>query len=285
MVNVLTLAILSANTYNPKVNTFSKKFENIVTNDIKDGVLQHLPGDKLFWGIMTDAVPHVKTSSPFYAALYVYFVNREPKDAVIAFRGTDKHFINNYYVDFKTWRSDVVGGGLYDQIPAYQPRAHSFLIQAERYLREHLPSLRRTTLTGHSLGGSLAQLLVARGGFARQTVTFNAPGISHLPGVNPDFAPYIHNMNSRFGFLNKIGKVIGKIQYVDVKQGEFAAKQAFVDYHKLMSGDADNAEFNRLETNIGDDMFFSLLEQHSIKNIIAALREQQYSSVADEVFV
>jgi len=274
MINILELAKISGNTYGP--NLIKYKYGLVVkpthTQRIP-ALLQKNSKHPIIWGLMTDAAPSVKTTNSFFAGLYIKFVRGEAKEAVIAFRGTaDWH---NDAADLYSWVSDVLGHGFFDQTPIYQTKAKSFFIKAERYLREHFPHLPKPTLTGHSLGGALAQLLVAQSGYPRKTITFNAPGVGHIPGANPNKSAYIQNINSRYGFINKIGKVLGKIDYFNVPNDEQTAKAAFENYHNAQALETkaifDSFARAQMDTDklIAEaDMVESFHAQHKIANLI-----------------
>jgi len=65
-----------------------------------------------------------------------------------------------------------------------------------------------------------------------RSVVINSPGFGHLPGVKGNRGYGIHNINSRYGFINKIGSTIGKLELIDVPEKEQEAKEIFESFDK-----------------------------------------------------
>jgi uncharacterized repeat protein (TIGR03803 family) len=96
---------------------------------------------------------------------------------VLAFRGTvlDKSTLTNFFTTLKNLAADLSFGG---SVPS--PMLYAEMADAVRFLKlvEHDHPMAHITLTGHSLGGAVAQLLGEYSGLP--TYTFNAPGGAQL---------------------------------------------------------------------------------------------------------
>ena len=151
-----------------------------------------------------DVSPSLHPNNHFYAALYIKFLNGRAMNAVAAIRGTVFNDWTNDGEDILAWTSDSLGNGKHGAVPQpFTAMTHKFVWDVLRYNREHFPDLVSMTLTGHSLGGALAQLCLLTGAFVQRAVTFNAPGIGHL--VSSDFkekaSGKVYNINARYGVI------------------------------------------------------------------------------------
>jgi len=82
-----------------------------------------------------------------------------------------------------------------------------------------LPKKSPTFITGHSLGGGLAQLLAAQ--FTVRTVTFNAPGMAaqaNVPSRNADSYRHIHNVRANRDVVSLKGKHLGDVESVELNE-------------------------------------------------------------------
>lgn len=175
-----------------------------------------------------DDVPNQPTYSPgFYAALFIKFDHGRPTDAVVAIRGTDS--VKDGLVDGIAWFSDVVFASDEHVSPLYMSEAIRFFVSARQYLRRHFSDSVPLSLTGHSLGGAIAQLLVVQYGQPYFCVTFNAPGVGAMRGVNQDMGGYILNINTSYGVINKVGKSVpnSKTIWVSIQDKEQDSKKIF----------------------------------------------------------
>ena len=165
---------------------------------------------------------------PFYAAMYIKFRDGRPADAVVSIRGTVMQRFGNMEVDALSWWSDALSKGEHDTLPIYINHAWGFVIKCLKIARRYNLGLK---LTGHSLGGAIAQLICLTI-YNLRAVTFNAPGYGNMPGVYKDRAGAIHNINSRYGLINKVGLTLGEIYYIDVPNMAADAKQLIQRYQQ-----------------------------------------------------
>ena len=177
---------------------------------------------------MTDVDPNMVENNHFFARLYMKFNNHKATDAVVAVRGTLFDDKTNKAVDVLSWVTDVMGEGHHDRAPfVFTGLLLSFVCKARDYIRKYFPHISHLKFTGHSLGGALAQLMPLQAGFLGETDVFNSPGVGNMPGVIEKNQNWITNVNSHYGVINKIGKLLGRVYVIDVPNKEAEAKKLF----------------------------------------------------------
>jgi pimeloyl-ACP methyl ester carboxylesterase len=179
-----------------------------------------------FTGIakVLDVDPRMHTDNNFFAQLYIKFCNGKAKAAVVAIRGTVLGRIDNDVEDFVSWWSDVLANGGADRLPGYLTLAIRFYYKAKSYVRRYFPHIISVAVTGHSLGGAIAQLVTLTGRPAK-AVAFNSPGCGNMPGINPNYSGFVYSVNAKYGFINKIGITVAPHLFlVDVPQDAAQAK-------------------------------------------------------------
>lgn len=219
MISIRDCATLSLHVYHPKHRKyFGLSIEPMTQQQIKTGL-------KTGFAMITDVDDYTSSAKPVYVQLYVKFSEGKATDAVIAIRGTVPSKIGNDVVDIVSWFSDVFAKGGDDKIPSYDGPSHFYIKHCVDYLRHYFSEISRSHifLTGHSLGGALAQLTTLRGD-VYYTCAFNAPGVGHMPHVSEEYFAWVLNINSKYGFINKIGKTLGALELIDVPEDELQAK-------------------------------------------------------------
>jgi len=217
-VSVIECAILSADVYNPKSHSNYLKQINWFAID--------LPSNTKRKSL------NLKYGHPFFARIYIKKSPNygKPTAAVIAYRGTQftKH-INNDIDDAEI--------ALHIQ-PGDEDLAKAFYTSANQYIMKNYKLQPR--LTGHSLGGAIAQLTAIASAFHPQTIVFNSPGVGDVVGNSNRQFPYIHNIDSRDGEINKVGKEVGTVTDINVTQDEIQVKkygwldvEAWLNQHKI----------------------------------------------------
>jgi len=206
---------------------------------------------------------HLHYNLPLFARLYIRTIAKHVNAAVLAFRGTQpfSHIDNDI---------DDLEIGV-KALPGRYKVASQIYVLANHYTRFHHGV--NCNLTGHSLGGALAQLIAAHVKPHPVTVVFNSPGVGGMDGVNPHaHFPYIHNFNSQEGAINKAGTIVGDVTRLDDKEGdkEWGVTKAFA---MLGSAGAAPALLEGAK---------AMYHEHSIATLIKIL--QHKPNIANERF-
>lgn len=228
MISITQYAQIAGHVYQPKISNYmGTNFYITSQASIKKVKLKN------GWHIMTDVDSDVTPAGDFFAALYLKFSKGKATDAVIAIRGTDTSKLDNLITDVVSWYSSAMGTNWHDHFPHYFSKAAEFCEDVFEYIGTHFPEIHEgnVRLTGHSLGGALAQLMSFRCFFI-PCVVFNSPSCRGLGGSRlGQVWPLIVNVNSRYGVINKIGgNPLGKLNVVDVSNMEAEAKTMFEQF-------------------------------------------------------
>lgn len=217
----------------------------------------------------------------FYASLYVKVQNNKAVGAVLAIRGTVLKIADNDVVDIKSWYSDVLDPDFRDNLPkVYLNKALLFYHKARSCVLDELKIPRKHFYCcGHSLGGALAALMPTHAGIPIEAVTFNAPGIAHIPGVS-NRPEMVVNYRAKYDFVSCIDKPIGNVTSFDVPEKELDAKIAF-ELERLTEHSSDVSLVEKLtvgllEKGVEAAAFSASIEaQHSMANLLRAIIETQ----------
>jgi len=230
--------------------------------------------------------------SPLYAELWLHHNKRE---AILGFRGTEINMLENDIVDAKTWWRDALGEINIETRPKYLHQAIFLADACKKYLKKHAPNA-KLYYTGHSLGGAIAELMTTK---ERDiSIGFNSPGIGHIKHVDTKFFPLIHNINARYGYINKVGKVIGSIDYIDVPEGEASTKIAYQAYDDLKTRYNEDNHLSLTNIKLAYNNYYeetdkkiivfnftrSAYPQHSMNNLLAALMQASNQGIANKYY-
>jgi len=284
MPNVLDCARLSFIVYDPSDKKSNGIYNSSITLLRKN------------WDNITSQISKTMLrNSPFYAELWL---NKKGTEAMVGFRGTEITVLENDIVDASTWWKDVLHHDGYDKVPKYFTEARWFVHNAKAYLQKNAPKA-KLYFTGHSLGGAIAKLMTVLAKNPRHAISFNGPGVGHIHGVDERYGGFIHNINSRYGYINKIGKVLGSVNYVDVKAGERAAATVYQTYDDMtmhmkedqhLSPISFKLMYNQYKEHLDEkiivlDFSRSVYPQHSMNNLLHALTIGNGKNLGLKVFL
>ena len=230
MKRIIEYAILSKHVYNTEHHLIGapKKAESFNSSDIATFKAQRLSG----WSRALDVDPSMHPRKPFYSQLYIKFLSGQAVAAVVAIRGTVMTIRDNLDEDISTFWSEVLGIGHHDKLPGYRSLAMLFFKKAYDYVKKYLPRA-RLSITGHSLGGAIAQMITLSMRLV-PSVVFNSPGVGHMFADKADRFGLIHNINAKYGIINKIGQTIGHLQLIDIPEKEAEARNMCENYNKAL---------------------------------------------------
>ena len=259
--------------------------------------------------------PH---ASGFYAEFYVKVYQQKIHHVMVAFRGTDNW--GDDKEDFKTWHDSVLfGAGTALHQMDYWQQIVPFILQVQDVLIEldhqHLLAPKCSYhVTGHSLGGALANMVAgacvqcappvsmtkSRIPPIPQVISFNAPGIGAMPlRCSSGYCEgQVVSMRSSYDVVSAIGKPYGYVINNAIEQGYEAGKINFAlsDVRKTI-----NKIFDKLEKVPNDQIMnyrsqaalnsvlfaseapaagLSVMKQHSMHNFILALAKHPSSMSA-----
>lgn len=228
-----------------------------------------------FYEVIIDEKEQKKSraqTADFYASCFVKVENRQAVGVVMAIRGTDLSVGGNDVADIRGWYASLFNSNAELNLPDYLcARSFNFYCKVRRFTKDILGlSSTKIMITGHSLGGALAALLPARAGVLSHAVTFNAPGIAHMPNVFDRWHGII-NFRSKYDFISKCGEPIGPVIDVSVPEEEHEAKEVFRIEHERVKGVFDLIRDGAIQAV---DCAKSIEAQHSMKNLLKAFIQQ-----------
>ena len=199
---------------------------------------------------------------------------------VIAMRGTEKE-------DKKDWQNDINMG--MKKLPNQYVDAQKFYEKVKKDFPDQ-----EIIFTGHSLGGSLAQLMSNKTG--HETVTFNAYGVrdilqgnvrDNLENIrnygNVDDSTYNLNLNNQLGNTYVIGYGQGSEYITKTANGEYLGGTKPLEHHfiETMGALEDAVEYkpNRLEGQVNMDIDFKDIDTNRIftNEEIGQMSQDEYS--------
>ena len=246
------------------------------------------------------------TKNGMYAEMYVKIYKGSIHHIMVAFRGTCDW--SDGKEDAKTWYKSVLAGDdAKIDLMDYWPSVVSFMVRVKNIILDLeeanlLDARCDSHVTGHSLGGALATMVVASGGLWHpavsqmksplpimpKAISFNAPGIGAMPvRCSSEYCTgQVISLRATYDLVSAIGAPYGYVVNTDIAQGHALAKAAFEshDFKESIKKNSDNTLCNLsgicadLEAmlpiaanTIGASATYSFLEQHSMDNFMHAI--------------
>lgn len=219
----------------------------------------------------------------FLGRLYL----KNEAETVIAFRGTVPGVLNDYYSDIKL--------GLHLET-SHNTHARNFYDMVKEFLSKNINFCQRPVLTGHSLGGYLAQLIAVEQQLP--AIVFNAPKIGGYrdPYLNNKLISskqhyeQIYNVDVDYDFIHQIGTPIG---HTIILQGdeEFSSNkliQAMIKNkskaHHYLTPTSMASNFNPAITKlILKTLYYGLVKEHQMQASLRAL--ERNSDLTHQVLI
>lgn len=235
----------------------------------------------------------------FYADLYLKIYKGKIRHIMVAFRGTMPTRPSNLGEDAITWGDNVMlGNDFLTPIPTFWPYAEIFIHNVAKLIKEYdaadlLAPRVSYHITGHSLGGALANMVNAKAYILKMphmksyvphvadTITFNSPGIGSMPISTSKFHQHrVITMRAEYDVVSCIGKPYGYIINNILPEGYASGKQGFELDHLLQIVNKwdpfiqlkEAADLTVAPTIAYDNRHF--LGQHSMANFLKVIIAQ-----------
>ncbi|MDR0676737.1 MAG: hypothetical protein LBF97_06845, partial [Elusimicrobiota bacterium] len=194
----------------------------------------------------------------YYGSAYY---NNSTGEVIIGHRGTNADNINSFLEDF----DDDYNIGT-KQLPSQYEVAQNFYDNVKNYLNNNGLSSHNIVNVGHSLGGTLAQLVAIANG--SEGIAFNSPGVKNIipnleieRGVETgifsevDYSGVIINFDNSKDIFSKIGEQVGDIYKLEINDGRKG--------WELLDNHDKDLLYNAI-SQLTDENFFSRIEEKDL---------------------
>lgn len=243
----------------------------------------------------------------FYAEFYVKVFNQKIQHLMISFRGTSKFY--DYGEDALTWWNTVLPGSDYysQSVPRYWKYAHEFIMKCNSVIKQFdnqglLANVCGQHITGHSLGGALANLVAAKAAICQppqmrshlpvmpDIISFNAPGVGGMTHINQSaFAEgQVISMRAEYDMVSALGESYGYVINNIVPEGFEDAQTAFNIENSMENGNSLKQflcnQFKECRAGQRVDMVAhasGVYQQHLMGNFIQMISQQSNAMSID----
>lgn len=252
-------------------------------------IAECLQNNKAGWYHLQLPQVRLNPENAFYADFYIKINARKIHHIAVAIRGTVLYKISNDIEDLKTWWKSILFShhtALND--PSFLGCLQDFLSQCAKVIKQ-LKQLQFTAcfchyhITGHSLGGALANLACASDVYfvddTYDVISFDAPGIRHMQHVHTDtyHEHQVISMRATYDFASTISDPYGYVININIPKYYQEAKNTFDEHYRIRHQPLKTRLLDLLPghtqaslTHI-TDFYHVAHAQHSMKNMLKAI--------------
>ena len=313
-VGILDYAYLATNVYHDHKQDYILGMRPVDAKHMDD-LIGHVKEGKEGWAMIDFVTGSPTLANEFYAEFYVKIYEGKIHHLMVAFRGTVPSKIGNLLEDAVTWGSNALFTNyMVTPTPTFFAQVVSFLshvcdVIADLDAHDLLANYVVYHLTGHSLGGALANMVAARSmhltpastkahiPIIHDVITFNPPGIGAMYNYSDKLPQYrTISMRAQYDLISRVGAPYGYIVDNVIPEGFEQCQKAMLLGETLLQNNVEEL------ANLPEDLLMKpvdrilkmgllayegrdFLEQHSMANMLNVIRNQINSPTMDLVRV